>query len=59
MGFLLAWGSFRLYHAPIRRGAGWSWGPRKVQKAWGIGIGVQGYGDDDLVKINRDIESGV
>ena len=59
MGFSLAWGSFRLYHAPIRRGAGWSWGPRNVQKAWGIGVGVQGYADNGSSKLNGDIESGV
>ena len=62
MGMLLAWGSFRWYHAPIRRGAGWSWGPRSEDKAFRVGLGVQGYAeesgwkrsDDDL-----DIEQGV
>ena len=61
IGFLLAWGSFRWYHAPIRRGAGWSWGPRSVDKAWGIGLGVQSYaGDDDqLESRDRDVERAI
>lgn len=62
MGFLLAWGSFRWYHAPIRRGAGWSWGARSNHKAWGVGLGVQGYAEEDGMKaddtIGRDIELG-
>ncbi|MCJ1482528.1 hypothetical protein MMC06_002694 [Schaereria dolodes] len=61
MGFLLAWGSFRWYHAPIRRGAGWSWGARSVAKAWGVGVGVQGYaGDGELGRetLREDLEMG-
>lgn len=34
-----------MYHLPVRRGAGWSWGPRSVDKAWGVGVGVPSYGD--------------
>ncbi|KAF2471951.1 PAP2-domain-containing protein [Lindgomyces ingoldianus] len=43
IGIVCAWFSFRWYHPPIRRGAGWSWGPRSYQRAWGIGVGVGGY----------------
>lgn len=32
-----------MYHLPIRRGSGWAWGPRSAERAWGIGIGRQGY----------------
>ena len=59
MGFLLAWGSFRWYHIPIRRGAGWSWGPRSADKAWGVGLGIQGYAKDDVEENRNDIERGV
>ena len=44
MGFVFAWTAFRLYHMPIRRAAGWSWGPRGEGRAFGIGVGVEGYG---------------
>ena len=61
-GFLLAWGSFRWYHAPIRRGAGWSWGPRSVSKAFGGGVGVQGYASEDNELLGQapadDVERG-
>ena len=45
MGTVISYISFRMYHLPVRRGAGWSWGPRSVSKAWGIGVGTQGYAD--------------
>lgn len=45
LGFVLAWASFRLYHLPVTRGAGWSWGPRNADKAWGVGVGVSSYAD--------------
>lgn len=62
MGILISYMSFRMYHLPIRRGAGWSWGPRSVSRAWGIGVGTQGYRDGtemptDRTKI-RDMEAG-
>lgn len=43
IGVVCAWFSFRLYHLPITRGAGWAWGPRSYQRAWGIGVGVGSY----------------
>jgi membrane-associated phospholipid phosphatase len=43
IGILSAWFSFRWYHLPITRGAGWSWGPRSYQRSWGIGVGVGSY----------------
>ena len=58
MGFLLGWGAFRWYHAPIRQGAGWSWGPRSPAKAFGVGLGVQGYAGDEGLKRNDDLERG-
>ncbi len=45
LGFVLAWASFRMYHLPVRRGAGWSWGPRSIDRAWGVGLGVLSYAD--------------
>lgn len=43
MGIVCAWFSFRWYHLPIRQGAGWSWGARSRDRAWGIGVGVGSY----------------
>jgi PAP2 superfamily len=43
IGVLSAWFSFRWYHMPISRGAGWSWGARSRDRAWGIGVGYGGY----------------
>ena len=36
-----------MYHLPVRRSAGWSWGPRNERKAFGIGMGMQGYAGED------------
>lgn len=43
IGVTCAWFSFRFYHLPITRGAGWAWGPRSYGRAWGIGVGVGSY----------------
>lgn len=43
IGITTAWFSFRWYHLPITRGAGWAWGPRSYQRAFGIGVGVGSY----------------
>ncbi|KAF9696098.1 hypothetical protein EKO04_006184 [Ascochyta lentis] len=43
IGITTAWFSFRWYHLPITRGAGWAWGPRSYQRAWGIGVGMGSY----------------
>lgn len=45
LGFVMAWASFRMYHLPVTRGAGWSWGPRNPDRAWGVGVGVSSYAD--------------
>ncbi|MCJ1461659.1 hypothetical protein MMC07_000256 [Pseudocyphellaria aurata] len=60
MGILAAWAGFRWYHLPIRRGAGWSWGPRSAGRAWGVGVGVQGYVDveKDEIPPREDLELG-
>ncbi len=46
-GFLLgttcAYLSFRYYHLPIRRGAGWAWGPRSNDRAFWAGVGNLGF----------------
>ena len=58
MGTVISYISFRMYHLPIRRGAGWSWGPRSVSRAWGIGVGTQGYTDvGELPMKKRDLEA--
>ncbi|EKG19409.1 Phosphatidic acid phosphatase type 2/haloperoxidase [Macrophomina phaseolina MS6] len=43
MGIVCAWFAFRWYHLPIRQGAGWAWGARSRDRAWGIGVGVGSY----------------
>jgi membrane-associated phospholipid phosphatase len=43
IGITTAWFSFRFYHLPITRGAGWAWGPRSYERAWGIGVGRGSY----------------
>ncbi|KAF2460887.1 PAP2 superfamily-domain-containing protein [Lineolata rhizophorae] len=43
IGSCTAWGAFRWYHLPIRRGAGWSWGARSRKRAFGIGVGEGNY----------------
>ena len=43
IGIFTAWFSFRLYHMPIARGSGWSWGPRSPRRAFGVGVGSLGW----------------
>ena len=43
IGIITAWFSFRWYHLPITRGAGWAWGPRSYKRSFGIGVGVGTY----------------
>ena len=59
MGIFISTISFRMYHLPIRRGAGWSWGPRDSSKAFGIGMGIQGYaGMGQSGRETQDVETG-
>ena len=59
MGIVISYISFRMYHLPIRRGAGWSWGPRSASRAFGIRVGTLGYtGGSGSPSKNRDIEAG-
>ncbi|KAJ5949775.1 hypothetical protein N7454_001359 [Penicillium verhagenii] len=39
MGMAFAWIGFNMYHLPIRRGAGWAWGPRANRRAFIRGVG--------------------
>lgn len=59
MGFGLAWAAFRLYHLPIRRSAGWAWGPRSSSRAFGVGVGAGGYVDEEeRMTLQNDVELG-
>ena len=59
MGIVISYISFRMYHLPIRRGAGWSWGPRSASRAWGVRVGTLGYtGGSGSPPKTRDIEAG-
>ncbi|KAL8770117.1 MAG: hypothetical protein Q9209_004155 [Squamulea sp. 1 TL-2023] len=46
MGIFLAYFGFRMYHLPIRRGGGWSWGPRSESRAFGTFVGTGGFRAD-------------
>jgi membrane-associated phospholipid phosphatase len=46
IGTVTAWFSFRYYHLPISRGAGWAWGPRSPAKAFWAGVGSYSYATD-------------
>lgn len=43
MGVATAYFAFRLYHMPMRDGAGWAWGPRSNARAFWAGVGRLGY----------------
>ena len=59
MGIVISSISFRMYHLPIRRGAGWSWGPRSASKAFIIGVGVSSYVEPKEQHYKkRDLEAG-
>lgn len=66
LGFIFAWFGFRLYHPPIRQGAGWLWGLQTRNRAFYLGLGVPTYVGDEgwesaqAAKSGRsDLESGV
>ena len=52
MGITSSSFSFRMYHLPIRRSAGWSWGPRSASKAFCFSMDgsyvEKGYKTEDL-----------
>lgn len=65
IGVVCAYFSFRLYHLPIRGGAGWSWGARSRERAFWLGIGVPSYVGDEgwqsaahTSKWSDDLENG-
>jgi hypothetical protein len=43
IGIASSWFSFRWYHLPISRGAGWSWGARSRDRAFAVGVGYGTY----------------
>lgn len=45
MGLVLAWGSFRLFHMPLRRAGGASWGSRGSGMMGARGMGPGGAGE--------------
>jgi hypothetical protein len=60
IGITCAWFSFRFYHLPITRGAGWAWGPRSYDRAWGIGVGRGSYvGTEGWSKGGRSETAGM
>ena len=58
IGSMYAITSFRFYHLPISRGAGWSWGPRSSDRSFWAGIGVGSYVSEDRIKTEADPEIG-
>jgi len=64
IGSATAYFSFRLYHLPMARGSGWSWGPRSRSRAFGVGVGSHGYVEDAIPhgrsgSRDEDVEMGV
>lgn len=64
IGCATAYFSFRLYHLPMARGSGWSWGPRSRSRAFGIGVGSHGYVEAPILhgrsrSRDEDVEMGV
>ncbi|KAF2833131.1 acid phosphatase/Vanadium-dependent haloperoxidase [Ophiobolus disseminans] len=60
IGITTSWFSFRFYHLPITRGAGWAWGPRSYDRAWGIGVGHGSYvGTEGWSKSGRSETQGL
>lgn len=48
IGIFFAWIGSRLYHLPIQRSAGWSWGPRSHKNAFFRGVGHPSqFGNDN------------
>lgn len=43
LGIVTAWFGFRWFHLPTSRGAGWAWGARSYKRAFGVGVGVNGF----------------
>ncbi|EPS26336.1 hypothetical protein PDE_01272 [Penicillium oxalicum 114-2] len=39
IGIFFAWIGIRMYHLPLQRGAGWTWGPRSARRAFFRGMG--------------------
>jgi membrane-associated phospholipid phosphatase len=65
IGAFCAYFAFRLYHLPIRRGAGWSWGARSRERAFWLGIGTPNYVGDEgwqsaahSRRMRQDLENG-
>ncbi|KAK0628159.1 PAP2 superfamily-domain-containing protein [Bombardia bombarda] len=48
IGTAAAFFSFRYYHLPISRGAGWAWGPRSRDKAFWAGVGSYSYATEHM-----------
>lgn len=59
IGIVCAYFAFRYYHVPLGQGAGWAWGPRCRDRAFGLKIGRHGYSfneeEEDQV-LNSDVE---
>ena len=59
LGIACAWLGFRWYHLPIQRGGGWAWAPRSPKRAFGRGIGILTYVDNDFhASKGKDLEGG-
>ncbi|KAJ5152580.1 uncharacterized protein N7482_009058, partial [Penicillium canariense] len=53
IGIVFAYIGFRMYYIPIRRGAGWAWGPRSHRRAFIRGIGFPSSLGTDSWSYNR------
>ncbi|PYH46173.1 phosphatase PAP2 family protein [Aspergillus saccharolyticus JOP 1030-1] len=59
MGIVFAWIGFRLYHLPVMRGAGWSWGARDGTHAFFRSVGLPSHVCADNWATARYTSTGV
>ncbi|KAK3112092.1 hypothetical protein LTR53_011987 [Teratosphaeriaceae sp. CCFEE 6253] len=59
IGIVTAILSFRWYHLPLSRGQGWAWGPRSKNRAFGIGVGTEGYVEAEPVRNHQTLRGDI
>ncbi|KAJ5469246.1 hypothetical protein N7539_008864 [Penicillium diatomitis] len=58
IGIFFAWIGIRMYHLPLQRGAGWTWGPRSPRRAFVRGMGFPSSVGTDSWSYTHDNRAG-